>query len=109
MNINCDNRFFQIWKYHVSHPNLLVRSPKNREYKTNIDIIFYDVKLINLPSIFHGTRISSISQTDDMDLIKKIENMGYDINEVIVFHDKKQKFYVIASIIKIEENEDDLF
>lgn len=109
MEIKCNNRRFRIWKYSVSHSTLLVRSPKNEEFKTNIDITFHGVRLINLPHIFYGTCISSISQTDDMDLIEEIENMGYNINEVLVFRGEKQKFYVIASIIEVEENENDIF
>jgi len=109
MEIKCNNRTFQIWKYHVSHSMLLVRSPQNKEHKTNIDIIFHGVRFINLPNIFYGMSISPISPEIDKDLLVMIENMQYNPNEVLVFRGDKQKFYVIASGFSVEENEDSIF
>lgn len=45
MRIELKNRIFKIWKYNVTHSMLLLRSPKNSEYPTNIDLIFSGVKI----------------------------------------------------------------
>ena len=109
MRIELKNRIFKIWKYSVTHSMLLLRSPKNSEYPTNIDLIFSGVKFIKLPNIFKGNSITSISIQEDQIIMDDFLNLDINLEEVYVFNGDKIKYYVVASIINIEENDNDIF
>ncbi|HEY4114599.1 MAG TPA: hypothetical protein VGM17_11130 [Rhizomicrobium sp.] len=51
------DREFQLWKYTVSHRQLLLRNVKSPAEPTRIDLLFKDVKGLNLATILHGIRI----------------------------------------------------
>ncbi len=70
MNLSFKNREFKIWRYGVSHSKLLIRSPKNREHDTTIDIQFYGVEYINIPNKFKNIEISSLSKDYDNNIIE---------------------------------------
>ena len=109
MRIEFKNRQFKIWKYNVSHSILLIRSPKNDKLNTNFDIIFSGVKMINFPYKFDGNCMTSISEIDDKDIISECEKQGFKLEEVYVFRGEKMKYYIVASIINIDENDNDIF
>lgn len=109
MRIELKNRIFKIWKYSVTHSTLLLRSPKKSEYPTNIDLIFSGVKLIKLPNIFNGNSITSISIQEDQIIMDDFFNLDINLEEVYVFRGDKIKYYVVASVINIEENDNDIF
>ncbi len=54
------DRTFQVWSYSVSHGQLLLRSPKDQEHKTRIDLLFSETKLINLPVVLRGIEIKHV-------------------------------------------------
>ena len=54
-------RRFQIWKYTVSHSELLVRSTKSTEFSTRIDVFFKGVTEFHLPTIFTGLSVVEVS------------------------------------------------
>ncbi|MFN7873788.1 MAG: hypothetical protein ACK5PB_00625 [Pirellula sp.] len=98
------NRTFKIWEYRVSHQQLLVRSPRAPEVATNIDLVFWGVKAIKLETIVKGVDIApDNSNVSDDALAKYIEN-GYT---KFVLDGKGS--YVIASGMKVLENEMDIF
>ena len=45
------NRRFQVWNYSVSHSWLLLRSNKSDFVPTRIEILFYDVAAMHLPTL----------------------------------------------------------
>jgi hypothetical protein len=45
------NRVFEVWKYQVGHGQLLLRSTKNDECPTRIDLGFKDVVYVQLPTL----------------------------------------------------------
>jgi hypothetical protein len=49
---------FQFWDYTASHSQLLLRSILS-DSKKNIDIVFGDVEIINIPIDFFGIEITS--------------------------------------------------
>ena len=51
------DRHFQIWKYGVSHAQLLLRSVKDAAHSTRIDVLFVNVKRLDLPTSLNGLRI----------------------------------------------------
>lgn len=58
------DRKFLIWKYSPSHSQLLLRSGKDDQHKTLIDILFKGVDLIHIPTHFHRFRITEISKEE---------------------------------------------
>jgi hypothetical protein len=58
------DRKFQIWLYSASHGQLLLRSTKTEREVTQIDVLFKNVALIQLPAIFQDLAISEITQEE---------------------------------------------
>jgi hypothetical protein len=50
-------RAFQVWRYDVGHRLLLLRSVKDAQHSSRIDVLFSDSSNINLPTSFVGLRI----------------------------------------------------
>ena len=53
-------RHFQMWKYTVSHAMLLLRSVKDDDQQTRIDVLFLGVSHVQLPTSFDGLRIERV-------------------------------------------------
>ncbi len=106
--VNFDNRKFKLWFYHVTHNEALIRSPKNDKYDKNIDIYFADIKYIEMPSISIYLYIKKATKEDVEYLRKKIE-IDIAIEDVRVMISGKYKYYIVASIMNIMENDLDLF
>jgi hypothetical protein len=51
------DRHFQIWKYTVSQAQLLLRSVKDDDHPTRLDVLFVGVTHLELPTSFDGLRI----------------------------------------------------
>ena len=47
-------RQFQLWEYRVSHGQMLLRSVPSGEDATNVDVLFWGVSRIDLPTRFDG-------------------------------------------------------
>lgn len=104
---NLNNRNFKLWFYHVTHNEALIRSPKNDVYD-NIDIYFADIKYIEVPSILTNLHIDKATKEDVEYLSKKIEN-DITIEDIKVMISEKHRYYIVASVMKIMENDLELF
>lgn len=51
------SRHFQVWRYEVGHAQLLLRSVKSEPHDSRIDVLFKNVKTIELPTSFSGLKI----------------------------------------------------
>ncbi|MCY1660772.1 hypothetical protein [Chryseobacterium sp. SL1] len=104
------NRKFRIWAYTVSHSSLLLRSemkyPDQDNYSdstsSNIDIEFWAVNYINLPSDFFGIHIREITSEELPKEIDK-ELLKFDM-KIFEFISAKSKYYIIAGGILIAQN-----
>jgi len=76
--IDAFDRDFQIWEYLVSHGQLLLRSTKNNEQSTQVDVLFKDIAFIQMPTTFSGLRIlrSEWSQVSPSDSLGKLGSVG---------------------------------
>lgn len=50
-------RRFELWRYTVSHGQLLLRSNKSNEHSTRVEILFKGVHAMNLCSLMRGISI----------------------------------------------------
>ena len=55
------DRCFQLWQYKVSHKQLLVRSPRTLKIQYNIDIIFWGVGAVDIPTTLNGLTLSDVA------------------------------------------------
>jgi hypothetical protein len=51
-------RTFQMWRYNVSHSQLLLRSTKDDRVATRIDALFKGVRAVNLPTLMTALEIA---------------------------------------------------
>lgn len=61
-------RGFQVWRYLVSHRQLLLRSNKGEDNDTRVEVLFKNVTAINLPTHLDGLTIEEPSDGDEQRL-----------------------------------------
>ncbi|WP_019909790.1 hypothetical protein [Paenibacillus sp. HW567] len=105
---NLEKRKFQFWHYKVSHGELLIRSPKSDKYPENIDILFFDVKYVELPRFLPDLKIEEASDEDVKYVDEKLQKET-KTNDIVVLLSNGNRYLVVSSIMKIVENDLDLF
>ncbi len=56
--VSYPSRLFQLWAYTVSHGSLLLRSTKTDDDPTRVDVLFRNVKALDLPTVLHGVSVA---------------------------------------------------
>jgi hypothetical protein len=51
-------RFFQVWRYTVSHSQLQLRSTRSDDRQTRVDVLFMNVKAMRLATTFSSFQVS---------------------------------------------------
>lgn len=107
MKMDFSDRKFKFWFYQVSHSEAIIRSPKtdlNKTYASNIDIYLGSIDYIEMPWKFQGLQIDKATEDDKIYLSGKL---GKDVpmNKIVVLVTGGKRFYVVAGIIKIMEND----
>lgn len=100
-------RKFKLWFYQVSHSEAIIRSPKmdgNKVYDKNIDIYVGDIDYIEMPCILQELWIDKATQ-DDVAYLRQKCNKDITVERIVVFVSEGRRYYVVASIIKIMEND----
>lgn len=98
-------RKFQLWEYHVSHGLLLIRAPRDDRFRTNVDIMFFDVTYMAVPRFFRGELGICDPRPEDVENVKKILDRNVPSSSVYILTASERRFVVVAAILKIEENE----
>jgi hypothetical protein len=62
------NRKFEVWRYTVSHHQLLIRSNKHNSSSTRIEVLFKDVVFMAIPPVMNGLTITKCDAIDDVPL-----------------------------------------
>src|SRR5436853_523848 len=52
------DRLFQVWKYTVSHRQLLIQSHRSNSVATRLELLFKNVAYMAVPSVMNGVSIS---------------------------------------------------
>ncbi len=60
-------RTFKVWDYNVSHKQLLLRSPLTNGEINNIDIVFWGVEFISIPTIMDGLVLRKLTMVEVKD------------------------------------------
>lgn len=102
-----NDRKFKLWFYQVSHSEAIIRSPKidlDKIYSTNIDIYLGDISYVEIPCILQGLQIDEPTKEDIAYLSHKLDK-SIPKNKIVVLVSEGKRHYVVASIIKIMEND----
>ena len=59
------NRVFEVWRYTVSHRQLLIRSNKRNSFPTRLEVLFKNVAFMALPPVMRGVTISECGAAGD--------------------------------------------
>jgi hypothetical protein len=102
------NRKFQLWEYSVSHGSLLLRSPKRGEDKNNIDIVFAGVEYVSAPRHFHSLAIDD-ANPDELASISLVLDKKVNSKNVTILVTEGKRHAIVAAVMKIEENEMEMF
>ncbi len=99
-------REFKFWFYQISHSEVIIRSPKNEDdmLYNNIDIYIGAVDYLEIPFQFNGLRIKEATQ-EDVDYISLRLGKSVPEKEIIVLISENKKYYIVASVFKILEND----
>lgn len=103
-----EGRDFKFWHYNISHGELLIRSIKSSERTKNVDIMFFDVIYVDLPRNLPNLIIEEPTDNDIIHVKKKISKPVNSEN-IIILSSNDKRYLVVASIMKIAENELDMF
>ena len=106
MNDDYRHRRFQVWEYQVSHRQLLIRSPKAPSVLTNVDLIFLDVRFMQLPSGLDGIQLKNATSQEMAAIAHLIGEVSID--EVFVLESAARHF-VVAGHLSVNENDWDIF
>ncbi|GHO80637.1 hypothetical protein KSD_84080 [Ktedonobacter sp. SOSP1-85] len=99
-------RIFTVWKYTISHRQLIPRSVKDKErgISTRIDILFKPVAWMSLPTGLSDLSIEATSP-EQVELMTTISDVTLqDPEKLFVLRGRKSQGYVAASLYAIDES-----
>jgi hypothetical protein len=97
---------FRLWEYRVSHKQLLIRCPKllpESSGSRNVDVKFYNVEYINLPTDFHDLEIDEANQ-DEISFANRCLGKPIDEARILVLKSREGRHLVIAGALAISES-----
>ena len=97
-------RTFQLWEYHIGHKQLLLRSTKESDHPTRVEVAFKNVRALKIPTVMRDLSISLAS--DSMATAARGQT-GTDARTASVFAVVGSGFegYVIAGVAFGHEDE----
>ncbi|HEX3658754.1 MAG TPA: hypothetical protein VHV55_23380 [Pirellulales bacterium] len=101
-------RRFRIWDYNVSHNQMLLRSPKSPEVAKNIDIVFWGVEYIGIPTTLDAVELTRV-ENDDKAIGDFLPAKAHEAANVYRLASGQKQYFVAASGFKVLENELDIF
>jgi hypothetical protein len=108
IEIQMTERTFQMWDYHSSHSQLLLRSPKRPGITTNIDIKFFGVSYLNIPTIIRGCSIVEAS-AEEIEIVDALLPNRSDASDIFIISSAGNRYPIVAINYKISENTLDIF
>lgn len=98
-------RTFVLFSYDGSHGLLLLRSRKTPQYPKRIDVLFQDVRAMELRSWFEGVRVEEADASALQGQKSKPEKMIEKGNKVYMIHGLDWSGFVVGGIVSIKEDE----
>ena len=101
-------RTFRLWDYNVSHDQLLLRSPITDEHDTNLDVVFWGVRYLQIPTRFQEIQITRGTNDDSMRL-SAILGEAVPLDDIFCLCESATRYLVVAAGYKVLSNRLDLF
>lgn len=102
------SRMFQTWQFRVSHGELLVRSPKDANHSTNIDLMFAGVEYMDLPRHLGQLEVHEPDETDISFIRERLPKRGSS-DKIFVLISNGRRYRIVAAGMKVSENELEIF
>jgi hypothetical protein len=103
------NRVFSVFGYAMSHGVLLLRSGKSNETPTTrVDIMFQDVRALEIRMWFKGIRIEEVDPSYLDGQKSKPEEMIEPGNIVYALTSSRWQGFIVAGIVRFHEDDGDL-
>jgi hypothetical protein len=99
---------FKLWEYRVTHKQLLIRCPKLSEASKNVDLKFYNVEYVDLPSVFPDLEIADANQKDIAFASSRL-GRTVESKRVIVLKSRGERYIVVAGALAVEESATGIF
>ena len=94
-----------MWEYTVGHGQLLLRSPKNEELRTRIDVLFKNVGAIELPTVLDGLTVSEATEGDWSAIGPRVDQRYRTGRTLFVVRGSSFLGYVLAGFVNWHEDE----
>lgn len=103
-------RRFEMWRFSVTHKHLLLRANKSESDATRVEVLFANVKVINLPTLLDGLTISELSTDEAIRQYSEVISSLYMKNSsVFVLSGKGYSGYVVAGAVYMEEDQKEYY
>jgi hypothetical protein len=101
-------RKFSVFSYGISHGPLLLRSGKTAEHRTRIDVLFQDVRALEIRAWFDGLEITEVDR-DYLDGFRSnpLEMLEQPGLKVFALDGKGWQGFVVAGGVLLHEDEAD--
>jgi hypothetical protein len=104
MSLLDGSRSFRLWEYRVSHGSLLLRSPKNERFATNIDVVFVGVECVRMSTQLSGLRVVESMAAH---FEEELADSGPLSGEVFSLLCSAGSGLVVAAACKVSEHDED--
>lgn len=101
------SRRFQMWRYAVGHGQLLLRSTKDPDFSTRVDVLFKNVAAIHLPTILAGMTVSDATDSEKSELNLQIDPSRLEGRKIFVVRGSNYLGYVVAGNVASHEDDRD--
>ena len=101
-------RKFKIWDFSPSHDRLLLRSPKDAAHKSNVDIAFFGVEYLELPTALDGLSIGEPTE-HECRRVSEMTGSAPPKNRILVLESGGRRHLIVAVAYKVSENDLDIF
>ena len=101
-------RRFRVWDYNISHKQMLLRSPESPEEAENIDVIFWDVDYIEIPTAMDGLSLDEATG-DEIAKIGGILAIKHAKMSIYCLVSGGLRFLIVAGGYKVLKNKLDVF
>ena len=105
------DRLFSLFGYSMSHGLLLLRSGKSNETpSTRVDILFQDVRAVEIRAWFKGIRVE---QTDDSGFLDGQRSKPTDMiepgNKIYALSSTGWQGFIVGGIVRFKEDDGEIF
>lgn len=101
-------REFQFWEYSVSHGSALIRSPREGDATSNVDILLFNVQYVSLPRFLGSISIEK-ARADEVVSLERLLPRPFGHDEVWAVLSNGQRYLVVASKIDVRESDQGIF